>query len=121
MSQRFEFTKDNSLFELCATAPYRGSFVAHGADLILDGHDHNFQRSHQLRCVDVDTTTSSCIVDTDSDFQAEAGAVIVVSGWAGRPGYDVSGSDPEAGYFATFGAPNQTGWTRGYLTMVATA
>ena len=55
MSQRFEFTKDNSLFELCATAPYRGSFVAHGADLILDGHDHNFQRSHQLRCVDVDT------------------------------------------------------------------
>ncbi len=32
-----------------------------------------------------------------------------------------SGSDLEAGYFATFGAPNQTGWTRGYLTMVATA
>ncbi len=41
--------------------------IAHGADLILHGHDHNFQRSHQLRCVDVNTTTSSCIADTDSD------------------------------------------------------
>ncbi len=93
--------------------------IAHGADLILHGHDHNFQRSHQLRCVDVNTTTSSCIVDTDSDFQAEAGAVIVVSGWAGRPGYDVSSSDPEAGYFTTLGGPNVTGWGPGYLKVTA--
>jgi predicted phosphodiesterase len=93
--------------------------IAHGADLILHGHDHNFQRSHQLRCVDVNTTTSSCIVDTDSDFQAEAGAVIVVSGWAGRPGYDVSSSDPEAGYFTTLGGPNVSGWGPGYLTVTA--
>ena len=94
--------------------------IAHGVDLIVHGHDHNYQRSHQLRCVDIDTTTSSCIADTDSDFEADAGAVIVVSGWVGRAAYDVSTSDPEAGYFATLGAENVSGWTPGYLTVTAT-
>jgi hypothetical protein len=94
--------------------------IAHGADLILHGHEHNYQRSHQLRCVDVDTTTPGCIADTDSDFSAGAGAVIAVTGWVGRDGYDVGGSDPEAGYFATLGGPNVEGWGPGYLTVTAT-
>jgi hypothetical protein len=94
--------------------------IAHGADVILHGHEHNYQRSHQLRCVDVDTTTPGCIADTDSDFAAGAGAVIAVTGWVGRDGYDVGGSDPEAGYFATFGGPNVAGWGPGYLTVTAT-
>jgi Calcineurin-like phosphoesterase/S-layer homology domain len=94
--------------------------IDHGADLILHGHDHNFQRSHQLRCVDVGVTTPGCIVDTDSDFAADEGAVIVVSGWVGRAGYDVSASDPEAGYFATIGGPNVPGWGPGYVTVTAT-
>jgi hypothetical protein len=94
--------------------------IAHGADLILHGHEHNYQRSHQLRCVDVDATTPGCIADADSDFSAGAGAVIAVAGWVGRDGYDVSGSDPEAGYFATLGGPNVEGWGPGYLTVTAT-
>jgi len=94
--------------------------VAHGVDLILQGHDHDYQRSHQLRCVDVNTTASSCIVDQDSDFRAETGAVVVISGWVGRSGTDVSTSDSEAGYFATIGGKNIADWTRGYLTVTAT-
>jgi len=94
--------------------------ISRGTDLILHGHDHNYQRSHQLSCVDADTTTASCIVDTDSDFQAEAGAVIAVTGWVGRPGYNVSASDTEAGYFAVICGPNQGGWAPGYLTVTAT-
>ena len=46
--------------------------------------------------------------------------MIVISGWAGRSGTDVSTSDSEAGYFAKLGGPNQPGWTRGYLTVTAT-
>ena len=94
--------------------------IDHGVDLILQGHDHDFQRSHQLGCVDPGTTSLGCIVDTDSVFQADAGAVIVVSGWLGRSGTDVSPSDSEAGYFATIAGPNQPGWTKGYLTVTAT-
>ena len=92
---------------------------AHGADLILHGHDHDYQRSHQLRCVDEDRTTAACISDSDSNHRAEDGAVIVVSGWVGRSGTNVSTSDSEAGYFAKIGGPNIAGWSRGYLTVTA--
>ena len=94
--------------------------INHGADLILHGHDHDYQRSHQLACVDEDTTTPACVVDTDSTHRAEAGAVIVISGWVGRSGTNVSATDPEAGYYHTIAGPNQPGWSRGYLTVTAT-
>ena len=94
--------------------------ISHGADLILHGHDHDYQRSHQLACIDTNTTTPACIVDTDSDHQAETGAVIAIAGWVGRGGTDVSPTDSEAGYYATIAGPNQPGWTRGYLTVTAT-
>ena len=94
--------------------------IAHGADLILHGHEHNYQRSHQLRCVDADTTTADCIVDTDGSHQAEDGAVIVVAGWVGRDGYEVSSDDSEAGYFSVIGGPNTEGWGPGFLTVTAT-
>ncbi len=94
--------------------------IAHGADLILHGHEHNYQRSHQLRCVDVDTTTPACLADTDSSHRAGEGAVIVVAGWVGHTGYEVSTADSEAGYFAVIGGPNLPGWAPGYLMVEAT-
>ena len=94
--------------------------IAHGADLILHGHEHNYQRSHQLHCVDVDITTPACIADTDSSHQAEEGAVIVGTGWVGRSAYEVSSADSEAGYFAVIGGPNLPGWAPGYLRIDAT-
>jgi Calcineurin-like phosphoesterase len=93
--------------------------IDHGVDLILHGHDHNFQRSHQLRCIQTGTTAPECIVDADSSFQAEQGTVIAISGWVGRGGYDVDPSDNEAGYFAVLGGSNN-GWDPGYLTITVT-
>ena len=56
----------------------------------MQGHEHNYQRSHQLSCVDVGITPpSGCIADTDGEFAGEAGAVVAISGWVGRSGYDV--------------------------------
>lgn len=95
--------------------------IDHGVDLILQGHDHNYQRSHQLRCVDTDTTTPACLADTDADFAAEAGTVLAITGWVGRPGYDVSSDDPEAGYFDVIAGPNTPAYSEGYLTVTATA
>jgi len=94
--------------------------ISHGADLILHGHDHDYQRSHQLSCIDANTTTAACIADSDSAHQAEAGAVIAITGWVGRSGTNVSATDSEAGYYATIAGPNIAGWTPGYLTVTAT-
>ena len=93
--------------------------IARGVDLILQGHEHNYQRSHQLACVDVGVTTPACVVDTDGEFAAGVGAVLAITGWVGRSGYDVDPSDPEAGYFAVVGGPNTPSFGAGFLTITA--
>lgn len=95
--------------------------IAHGVDLIVQGHDHTYQRSHQLGCVDAGKTTASCIADTDSDFAAEAGAVLAITGWVGRSGTDVDAGDSEAGYFAVIAGPNTPSYSIGYLTVSASS
>ena len=72
-------------------------------DLILQGHDHNYQRSHQLTCIQVNLVAPGCIVDdgTDGTYGKGAGSVIIINGEFGRPYYPVSDTDREAGYFAT--------------------
>jgi hypothetical protein len=93
--------------------------ITAGVDLIVQGHEHNYQRSHQLSCVDPGITTSGCIADADDEFVAEAGTVVAISGWVGRSGYDVDSSDDEAGYFAVIAGPNTPGYSEGYLTVTA--
>ena len=70
------------------------------ADLVLQGHDHGVQRSHQLRCVDVDTTATDCLVDTDGAHSKGDGGVILIGGTFGRSARSHDPNDSEAGYFA---------------------
>ncbi|HJV12982.1 MAG TPA: metallophosphoesterase [Propionibacteriaceae bacterium] len=71
-------------------------------DLILQGHDHNYQRSHQLRCLTVNSVESDCIADRGDDgtYIKGAGPVIIINGEFGVSHYSVDASDSEAGYFA---------------------
>jgi hypothetical protein len=71
-------------------------------DLILQGHDHNYQRSHQLRCLTVNSTDPDCITDRGDDgtYIKGAGPVILINGEFGISHYSVSTSDSEARYFA---------------------
>lgn len=96
-------------------------------DLVLQSHDHNYQRSHALSCVTVGSVNPNCIADDGSDgvYAKGSGPVIVVNGEFGRPLYTVSGSDSEAGYFAkidstTFGVTRyrvtETSITADYLS-----
>jgi PKD repeat protein len=82
-------------------------------DLILSGHDHTYQRSKQLALSASCTALApgsydpDCVVDSDSTLSAAAGALSVVVGTGGvGPLYNVSASDPEAGYFAKFSGAN---------------
>jgi Calcineurin-like phosphoesterase len=71
-------------------------------DLILQGHDHNYQRSHQLRCLKVNSADLDCIADKGDDgiYTKGAGPVILINGEFGISHYSVSASDSEARYFA---------------------
>ncbi|PPK93379.1 calcineurin-like phosphoesterase family protein [Kineococcus xinjiangensis] len=82
--------------------------VSKKVDLLLQGHEHDYQRSHQLAhgsgCTRVPTNTvnSSCIAASGNagGYEAGKGTVLVISGLGGRPPRTVNPSDTEAGYFA---------------------
>lgn len=94
-------------------------------DLVLSGHEHSYQRSHQLSlspgCATFVTGTysSGCVADTDSSFTAGAGTVAMVVGTGGQLLYDVNAADPEAGYFAATSGLNANP-TYGFLDLHAT-
>ncbi|HEV8573218.1 MAG TPA: hypothetical protein VGR43_00780 [Dehalococcoidia bacterium] len=77
-------------------------------DLILQGHDHNYQRGKQLAhgqpcaVVPAGSFVAGCIADdgADNSYGKGVGSVIVVSGNVGICCYAVDPADPEAPYFA---------------------
>jgi hypothetical protein len=84
-------------------------------DVVLQSHDHNYQRSHALKCITTMSTNNACIADNGSDGQYAKGSgpVIIINGEFGRNLYAVNGADAEAGYFAkmdstTFGITRYT-------------
>ncbi len=90
------------------SADYFNLLVAKRVDLVLQGHEHNYQRSKQLRhgpgctVVPSGTTNAACIADdgADGEYAAGEGPVLVIDGTGGNALYEVSSADPEAGYFA---------------------
>ncbi len=82
--------------------------------LVLHGHEHNYQRTHQLatgpacEIVEVDAFNPGCVVDdgTDHLYPKGAGLVSVIVGTAGGDLYDIDLTDTEAGYFASWTAGN---------------
>ena len=54
--------------------------LAEGVDLVLSGHNHNYERSHQL----TGSVAAPVVVDSDSNFAAGAGTVFAVVGNAGH-------------------------------------
>lgn len=78
-------------------------------DLVLQGHDHNYQRSKQIRLGDGCTGivprayNPNCIADDGSDntYTRGEGTVFVIDGVVGRCCYTVNPDDEEAGYFST--------------------
>jgi hypothetical protein len=97
-------------------------------DLVLSGHEHLYQRSHQIATSGACTAivpgsySAGCVADSDSDstMTTEAGTVFAGAGTGGTPFRDINTSDTEAGYFAAFSALNANP-TWGSLDVAATA
>jgi hypothetical protein len=95
-------------------------------DLVLSGHDHDYQRTHQLgvggSCPDLipETFSAGCLADSDDSMVQGAGTVFVTVGTGGAGLYDVIDSDSEAGYFAAWSGRNRDP-ALGTLDVTATA
>ncbi len=80
------------------SADYFNLLVAKRVDLVLQGHEHNYQRSKQLRhgpgctVVPTGTTNAACIADdgADGEYAAGEGPVLVIDGTGGNALYEVS-------------------------------
>jgi 3',5'-cyclic AMP phosphodiesterase CpdA len=84
-------------------------------DLVLQGHDHNYQRSHQLTCATDNTFRQECVADTSDTHTHGAGTVLNIVGTGGRPTYSTGGT-PDEGYFKTW-----TSSTKGFLKVDVSA
>lgn len=95
-------------------------------DLVLTGHDHIYQRSHQLvhgpdcPALVPGTFFGGCIADSDATMAKGAGTVFATVGTGGRGLYDVNDGDPESAYFATWSGKNRDP-ALGTLDVTATA
>jgi hypothetical protein len=93
--------------------------VSKRVDLVLQAHDHNYQRGKQLRfktgvcaAIPVGSYDSNCVVDSGADrlYAKAAGSVSVISGSFGMCCYAINSADPEANYFARLDST-----TRGFV------
>jgi hypothetical protein len=89
--------------------------MAKKVDLVLQGHEHAYMRTHQLRAgvpgcatLGVGGTSTACIADRDDRYAAGAGTVWATVGTGGIPLRDVNVGDSEAGYFAAFSGANRS-------------
>jgi len=80
--------------------------VTKKVDLVLSGHEHSYQRTHQLglgagcAAVAPGSTDPDCVVDADAAMVRGAGTVFATVGTGGQSQREITMADPEAPYFA---------------------
>ena len=100
--------------------------MAKKVDLVLSGHEHHYQRTHQLglgtSCPDLlpQAFSAGCLTDTDASMVQGAGTVFATVGTGGRELRDVQAKDSEARYFAAVSGKNRNP-ALGTLDVTATA
>lgn len=78
-------------------------------DLVIQGHDHNYQRSKQLTCATPQVYLPSCVINDGSSsiYQKGAGTVFLIDGTGGATLDKINATDGDYGYFAR---TNSTTW-----------
>ncbi len=83
--------------------------VSKKVDLILQAHDHDYQRSKQLAlnsttcpAIQAETYNSNCVVNDGStgSYTKGLGPIIVIIGTVGEGLFNINTSDGDAGFFA---------------------
>jgi calcineurin-like phosphoesterase family protein len=86
-------------------------------DLVLQAHDHNYQRSKQLTCAFVEQFASSCVANDGSSgtYTQGRGTVFVIAGTFGQEFYPINFTNPNAAYFARMASNNTSGMGHGFV------
>lgn len=88
-----------------------GDLITQGVDLVVQGHDHNYSRSHQI-------TQLAKVVDSDNAYTRGAGTVFAVVGNGGHKPREITGCP---GMWAACSGTNSPGGaTTGWLRIDAT-
>jgi Calcineurin-like phosphoesterase len=92
-------------------------------DLVLQAHDHDYQRSKQLTCAEVEKFVSSCVSNDGSSgvYPKGRGTVFVIAGTFGQEFYPINFTNPNAQYFASFGSNNTNGMGHGFVQVSVSA
>lgn len=87
--------------------------IKNGVDIILQGHEHGYFRSKQIKlnekscpAIIVNNFNQSCISNENSNFNKGDGTIIVISGAGGRKLRDVNPRDSEVDYFESLNGAN---------------
>jgi len=88
-----------------------GDLIAQGVDLVVQGHDHNYSRSHQI-------TQLAKVVDSDNAYTKGRGTVFAVVGNGGHKPREITGCP--AMWAACSGTNSPGGGTTGWLRIDAT-
>ena len=88
-----------------------GDLIAQGVDLVVQGHDHNYSRSHQI-------TQLAKVVDADNAYTKGRGTVFAVVGNGGHKPREITGCP--AMWAACSGTNSPGGATTGWLRIDAT-
>ncbi len=93
--------------ESCETGGQFTNFLMNmGVDLVLQGHDHDYQRSKQVTCETSETYMPSCVTNNGSTglYQKGAGTVFLITGTGGGLLDHINVTDGDYGYFASLNA-----------------
>jgi len=93
--------------ESCEAGDHFTNFLMNmGVDLVLQGHDHDYQRSKQLTCETAETYMPLCVTNNGSTglYQRGAGTVFLITGTGGGLLDHINVTDGDYGYFASLNA-----------------
>lgn len=71
-------------------------------DVILQGHEHGYERSKQLTCATTNSYNASCVANSGDALTKGAGSIIHVIGTGGQGIRSINTSDSEVGYFKSY-------------------
>ena len=113
-------------YDCQAGEDFTNMLIEKKVDLVLSGHDHVYQRTHQLATGGAARNSfppafaSGCLADTDGAMAQGSGTVFATVGVGGVGLYNVRSEDPEMRYFASTSGKNQDP-AFGTLDVMATA
>jgi hypothetical protein len=96
--------------------------IAEGVELVLQAHDHSYQRLGQLSCANPGLYEPVCVADSGADGEySGGGTVFIIVGSGGRSLNTINTSDPEYPYVTRWLGGQSANAGQGFLRLVVSS